>query len=226
MDFLYKLFGDLPEDIWYDLRDLPSPIDVENSAPALWSFIFKDTTWLDLALTYDRCLPVLVGRDLSSFRPLKPLNRLYITLLASDHSSDLRYKEKEFFDSLQDRFKYNKEKYELHFPSGITVNIYEVITGHDVAYVPLKRLFSRKNGLELQYHFYQGDGLKVLKPPNIIGIGGPAEKWGKIKHGCALNLHHHGMLKQYMVVRRGSKLNLLAEAMDKSTNTVSSYCVK
>ena len=45
-------------DIWHHTRDLLDPTDVR--VPTLWQYIFKDNSWLELAETHDRCVPVLI----------------------------------------------------------------------------------------------------------------------------------------------------------------------
>ncbi|CDM38550.1 unnamed protein product [Penicillium roqueforti FM164] len=97
-----KLFETLL-DIWLSIKDFLTLVDIENIINAgsiLWKQIFKDTSWLEFALTFDRCSLVLIGHNLSAYRPRKSLNRLYFTLITGDYLGDLRYKNERFFAAL------------------------------------------------------------------------------------------------------------------------------
>lgn len=145
-------------DIWYHVWDLLHPTDVENilnTAPTLWQCIFKNNSWLELAKTHDQCVPILIGPNLSTFQPHKLSNHLYISLLASDYSGDLCYCWDEFFGSLQDGWVYDNKKYKVSFPSGVTVNVYEVLTGFEETVLPLEELFSdQENQIQTDWHWY------------------------------------------------------------------------
>lgn len=181
-------------DIWYHVRDFLHPTDVENilnTAPTLWQCIFKDNSWLELAKTHDRCVPVLIGPNISTFRPRRSSNHLYFSLLASDHSDDLRYNWDEFFKSLQDGWVYDNNKYKVRLPSGITVNVYEALTGSEETALPLEELFSnQKDQLQTEYCFYEDTSIKILRSPDIIGLNGPSYTWRATKYGCALRLSY------------------------------------
>lgn len=139
--FTMKLF-ETPLDIWLSIKDFLTPADVENiinTSSILWKQIFKNTSWLEFALTFDGCSPVLIGHNLSAYRPRKSSTRLYLALIAGDYSGDLRYESEKFFAALQDGWKYDKNRYEVQFPSGITLNIYDVIECHESVNLPLER---------------------------------------------------------------------------------------
>ena len=201
MDTKKSLLKDLPFE--YTVREFPHPTDIENllgTPQVLWQYIFKDDNWLKLAKTHDRCVPVLIGCNLSAFRPRKSSNHLYLVLMASDHSGDLQYCQDEFFGSLQEGWVYNKDEHEISFPSGMTVNVQDIMAPSEETLLPMKKIFSRnKGGLELEYYFYQDSNMNVLKSPNVIGLNGPARKWKAVRYGCALRLLYQGKTRQYMI---------------------------
>lgn len=203
MDTRYSLLRYLFLYIWNGVRDLLHRTDIENQLnthKALWECIFKDNSWLELAKKYDRSVPFLIGHNLSAFRPRKSSNQLYVCLITQDHSGDLRYMKKEFFESLQNGWKYNEHKHEISFPSGITVNVYDIIVNSEEIVLPLKELFpNSKSKIKLEYCFHQDAGLGVLKSPDIIGLNGPARKWKAVRYGCALRLPHRGKPRQYIM---------------------------
>ena len=126
------------------MQDLLHPTDVENilnTALTLWQCILKNHSWLELAKTYDQYVPILIGPNLSTFQPYKFSDHFYISLLVSDYSGDLHYYQDEFFGSLQDSWVYDNKKYEVSFPSGVTVNVYEVLTGSEETVLLLEELF-------------------------------------------------------------------------------------
>ncbi|KAI9041060.1 uncharacterized protein KD926_007477 [Aspergillus affinis] len=144
-----------PLDIWLSIKDFMTPADVENiinTSSVLWKQIFKDTSWLEFALTFDRCSPVLIGHSLSTYRPQISSSRLYLALIAGDHSGDLKYENEKCFAALQDGWKYDKDRYEVYFPSGITLNIYDIINGHETVKLPLEKVFTNtKKGVYSEY---------------------------------------------------------------------------
>lgn len=177
-------------------------MDVENllgTHEALWQCIFKNNNWLELAKEYDRSVPLLIGHDLSAFRPRKSSNHLYLCLITQDHSGDLRHEEDEFFKSLQDGYKYNEHEHEISFPSGITVNVHDIMVNSEKIVLPLRKLFPNSKRIKLEYCFHQDAGLKVLKSPDIIGLNGLACKWTNVRYGCALRLSRHGEPRQYVM---------------------------
>ncbi|KAL4767294.1 hypothetical protein BDW60DRAFT_220624 [Aspergillus nidulans var. acristatus] len=71
------------------LGDTPREADVENVSNTgleIWNCIFKDKSWLELALTFDGCSPVLLGYHLNRFGPTRKPTKLYVALLARDYS--------------------------------------------------------------------------------------------------------------------------------------------
>ncbi|KAL4971143.1 hypothetical protein BDW66DRAFT_166344 [Aspergillus desertorum] len=142
----YKFLHDLPRDIWLCITDLLHPTHIENilnTGPSLWKHIFKDTSWLELAKKHPNCSPLLLGHGISSFRANKP-NHIYLALIAHDWSGDLMYKEQEFFNALSDGYTYDEDNFEVRFPSGLILNIYDIIRGADSTPLPLESIFIRK----------------------------------------------------------------------------------
>ncbi|EHA21822.1 hypothetical protein ASPNIDRAFT_127139, partial [Aspergillus niger ATCC 1015] len=184
MDPQYKLLEGLPPELCSRIKDHVHLADPENDLN-IWTSIFKDESWLELALTFDRCSPVLLGYDLSRLRLRREPQKLYVALLACDYSGDLRRKESEFFVALQDGYEYDKTHYEIHFPSGLTVNVYEVLTGDEAARLPLEKIFRNKeSGAYSQYCFYTDKKLKELEPSQILAHGsGPAYRLRAIRNG-------------------------------------------
>ncbi|KAJ5037860.1 hypothetical protein NUH16_011466 [Penicillium rubens] len=165
-----KLF-ETPLDIWLSIKDFLTPADVENiinTSSILWKQIFKNTSWLEFALTFDGCSPVLIGHNLSAYRPRKSSTRLYLALIAGDYSGDLRYESEKFFAALQDGWKYDKNRYEVQFPSGITLNIYDVIECHESVKLPLEKVFTNtKQGVYSEYCYYRYPAIKELRSSDI-----------------------------------------------------------
>jgi hypothetical protein len=221
-----QFFNNLPREIWLSIRDLVLPSASANEldiAPALWNSIFKSDRWLNIARTEFKCSPVLLGCDLSAFRPHRASNRLYLALIANDYSGDLRFRKDELLESFQDGAKYDDNNYEVHFPSGIVVNIYEVITGFETAELPLEKLFSReRSGVHTEYCFYDKMVIGSLGPADIIGLRGPAHKWRDFKYGGAIRVPYEGKIKQYFIQAKGKRELWVAKRDDKS-KLVSSF---
>lgn len=158
----------LPLEIWHYILDYVDPVDIaniNNTAPAIWQCIFKDTKWLEMAKTYPRCppyqpgqlpscAPFLIGRKLSSFRPGKQRG-FYVVLVTAEFSGDLQYESKQFFESLQPGWKYNEKELEIETASGLIVNIADVIAPDEATVANKKLLRGRKPHLE--YCYYQQD---------------------------------------------------------------------
>lgn len=144
--FSMKLFS-IPYDIWLDIKDFLVPSDIENildTGRGLWQQIFKDPSWIDTAVKSGQSSPVLIGHNLSSFRSRKSSNCLYLSLVVNDISGDLRDTSQTFFSTLQNGWRYDKEKFEVYFSSGITFNIYDIINGDETIKLPLERIFTNK----------------------------------------------------------------------------------
>ncbi|KAL2801501.1 hypothetical protein BJX63DRAFT_443119 [Aspergillus granulosus] len=218
-----------PRDIWLSIKDFLTPADVENildTRSILWKQIFKDTSWLDFALTFDRCSPVLIGHNLSAHRPRKSSTRLYLALIAHDYSGDLRYECERFFAALQDKWEYDQNKYEVHFSSGITLNVYDIINGHETVKLPLEKIFTNtRKGVYSEYCYYKYPVIRELRPSDIIkwdpdysthpraspgGWNGPACKGRDIKNGCRLTLLDRGMKRTYVILPRHLKSKIWA----------------
>ncbi|CDM38467.1 unnamed protein product [Penicillium roqueforti FM164] len=113
--------------------------------------------------------PVLIGHNLSAYRPRKSSNRLYFTLITGDYSGDLRYKNERFFTALQHGWKYNQTRYKVHFPSSITLNIYDIIQCHETVELPLEKVFTNtKQGVYSEYCYYNNPAIKELRSSDIV----------------------------------------------------------
>jgi hypothetical protein len=207
-------------------QDLVPPSAFEKEldiAPALWNSIFKSDRWLNIARTDYKCCPVLIGCDLSSFQPHRASNRLYLALIVNDYSGDLRFCKDELLESFQDGAKYDDDKYEVTLPSGIVINVYEVITGFETAELPLERLFScEKSGVHTEYCFYEKKVIGSLGPADIIGLQGPAHKWQGFEYGGAIRVPYDGKIKQFFVQAKGKK-ELWVVKRDDESKLVSSF---
>ena len=226
--FTMKLF-ETPLDIWLSIKDFLTPADVENiinTSSILWKQIFKNTSWLEFALTFDGCSPVLIGHNLSAYRPRKSSTRLYLALIAGDYSGDLRYESEKFFAALQDGWKYDKNRYEVQFPSGITLNIYDVIECHESVKLPLEKVFTNtKQGVYSEYCYYKYPAIKELRSSDIAkwdpdyrphphALGrwyGPACKGRDIKNGCRVTLLNQDMKTNHIIRPSHMKSKLWAK---------------
>lgn len=221
-----QFLNDLPREIWLSIRDLVLPSASANElkiAPALWSSIFKSDRWLNMATREFKCSPILIGCDLSAFRPHRVSNRIYLALIANDYSGDLRFHKDELLESFQDGAKFDADTYEVKLPSGIVVNIYEVITGSETAELPLEKLFSReKSGVHTEYCFYTKKVIGSLGPADIIGLHGPSHKWRDFKYGGAIRVPYGGKVKQYFIQAKG-KRELWVVKRDDESKLVSSF---
>lgn len=218
-------FMKLPSEILLQVKDYLFPGDVanfDNTSPLLWRCMFKDDSWLRYAKKFDTteeicghthrqyCTPLLIGNNLSGFRPGGSNNGLYFVLLAGDHSGDLRYGTKIFFASLHDDYQYNEKKLELKFKSGLTVNVSEVISGTENPRLPVRKLFPRRKDFRLEYLFLQEASpmIRTLSPPNIIGIDGPGTKRRDVRYGCVLHLSYQGGIIQFLILDKGTRKEL------------------
>ncbi|KAL2808639.1 hypothetical protein BJX63DRAFT_439252 [Aspergillus granulosus] len=213
------IFNDLPLDVWLSIKDFLRPPDIENmfkTGSKIWTHIFKDTTWLEYALTFDNASPVLISHELSSFRPHKPLNQLYLALLVRDWTGDLRYERDKFFAALQDGWKWHKESFEISFPSGLVLNVRDVFVPAESISLPMHKIFlNKKGGVYSEYCYYTEKTIQALGPPDILAqaqqprIGGlprrdrkfehPAYKGRMIKDGCYLILSREDQRKNCLI---------------------------
>ncbi|RDH14290.1 hypothetical protein M747DRAFT_319656 [Aspergillus niger ATCC 13496] len=224
-----KLFS-IPHDIWLDIKDFLAPSDIENildTGRGLWQQIFKDPTWIDTAVKSGQSSPVLIGHNLSSFRSRKSSNCLYLSLVVNDISGDLRDTSQTFFSTLQNGWRYDKEKFEVYFSSGITLNIYDIINGDETIKLPLERIFTnKKKGIYTEYCYYKDLSIRELQPSNIIKwdpsykttpwarLGwwnGPSSKGRDIRMGCKLTLLDGDTETVYIILPTRLKRKLWAK---------------
>ncbi|CRG92941.1 hypothetical protein PISL3812_10032 [Talaromyces islandicus] len=210
------------------IKDYLVPGDVanfDNTSSLLWTCMFKNDSWLRHAATFDTtvevcdhrhrqyCTPLLMGNNLSGFRPGRPNVGLYFILLAGDYSGDLRYDTEIFFTSLHDDHQYNKKKQEIKFKSGLTVNVSEVMSGTDEPRLPVQKLFPRRKDFRLEYIFLNEASpmIRTLTPPGIIGINGPSTKRRDVRYGCVLHLSYQGGIMQFLIKDKGTIKNLIVD---------------
>ncbi|PYH75172.1 uncharacterized protein BO88DRAFT_379127 [Aspergillus vadensis CBS 113365] len=224
-----KLFS-IPHDIRLDIKDFLVPSDIENildTGRGLWQQIFKDPTWIDTAVKSGQSSPVLIGHNLSSFRSRKSSNCLYLSLVVNDISGDLRDTSQTFFSTLQNGWRYDKEKFEVYFSSGITLNIYDIINGDETIKLPLERIFTNKTkGIYTEYCYYKDLSIRELQPSNIIKwdpsyrttphapLGwwnGPSSKGRDIRMGCKLTLLDGDTETVYIILPTRLKRKLWAK---------------
>jgi hypothetical protein len=111
----------------------------------------------------------------------------------------------------------------VKLPSGIVVNIYEVITGSETAELPLEKLFSReRSSVHTEYCFYTKKVIGSLGPADIIGLHGPSHKWRDFKYGGAIRVPYDGKVKQYFIQAKG-KRELWVVKRDDESKLVSSF---
>lgn len=111
----------------------------------------------------------------------------------------------------------------MKLPSGIVVNIYEVITGSETTELPLEKLFSHeKSGVHTEYCFYTKKVIGSLGPADIIGLHGPSHKWRDFKYGGAIRVPYDGKVKQYFIQAKG-KRELWVVKQDNESKLVSSF---
>ncbi|KAL2829092.1 hypothetical protein BJY01DRAFT_240747 [Aspergillus pseudoustus] len=222
-------FFKIPLDIWLSIKDFLTPADVENilkTSSTIWEQIFKDTSWLDFALTFDQCSPVLIGHNMSAYRPRRLSSYLYLALITQDHSGDLRYESKKFFAALQGKWEYDQTKHEVHFPSGIILNIYDIMNAQEMVKLPLEKIFTNtRKGVHLEYCYYKYPAIRDLwlsditkwdldyctHPPVTPGWwNGPACKGRDIKKGCKLTLLNGDTKITYVILPSCLKSKLWA----------------
>ncbi|KAL2831940.1 hypothetical protein BJY01DRAFT_254076 [Aspergillus pseudoustus] len=209
----------IPRDIWLSIKDSSTLADLENilkTGSTVYEHIFKDTSWLDLALTFDRCSPVLIGHNMIAYPPRKSSSRLYLALIAQDNSGDLKYESEKFFAALQDKLEYDQTKHGVHFSSGITLNVYDVINAHETAKLSLEKIFTNtRKGVHSEYCYYKYPAIMDLWSSDITKWdpgyrthpratpgwwNGPARKGRDIIKGCMLTLLEGDMKTTYVTV--------------------------
>jgi hypothetical protein len=205
MDRDYNPFEEVPYDAWLYIKDFLRPPDMGNTGSKIWSHIFKDLNYLEHAKTFRHASPVLIGHGISSFRSELSRSDIYLALVVRDWSGDLRYDRDRFFDALVDRWTYDDARKEISWPSGIILNVYDVLVSGESVRLPVKKIFqNRKGGLYSEYCYYDDEAIQVLGPPDILGrathyIGTlqepapfdtPAYKGRMIREGCRLRLSH------------------------------------
>jgi hypothetical protein len=216
MDGDYNSFEDVPYDIWLGIKDFLRPPDMGNSGSKIWSHIFKDLRYLEDAKKFPHASPVLIGYGISSFRSELSRNDIYLALVVRDWSGDLRYERDRFFAALVDGWTYDKAREEISWPSGIILNVYDVLVSGESVLLPVKNIFlNRKGGLYSEYCYYDDKAIQVLGPPDILGrathytgtlqprapFDTPAYKGRMIREGCHLRLSHEDPKHRDILIR-------------------------
>lgn len=216
----------MPQELWDDVASSLSSFSAKSAAKTalpimfteklsiheyVWRTIFKDETWLQLALEQYNTNPVLLGADLLRLSNNESLN-CYIVLLADDWSGDLHFHGADenfetFRNSLQEH-SYNRDPYgdrsevtvhEISFSSGITLNITQVVTGCEGIEMPDLEVLFEKENVQTAYCPWispQKDPIVTVKGCDIVGKGGTVEKLGNINPICSVSLSY---LKQQSV---------------------------
>lgn len=185
----------------------------DSRCSLLWTCIFKDRKWLELADKIDTtdidgyhpsCTPLLIGNDLSRTDTIE--KDQYFILLSGDYSGDLRYHKTRFFASLRDDHEYHEERQEIEFKSGLTVNISEVMSGADEPRLPFRKLFPRRKDFRLEYLFLNeaAPRIRTLSPSNTISINGPSKMRCDVRYGCVLHVPYKGGMTQWMMIDKGA----------------------
>ncbi|KAF2469536.1 uncharacterized protein BDR25DRAFT_315154 [Lindgomyces ingoldianus] len=88
----------------------------QRAHESLWRSVFRDETWLQLALDKFGVNPVLVGPDLYKYfdEPKEEYQNGYMVLLSGDLEDELRWERATFFYSLK-KHKYDKATKEISF---------------------------------------------------------------------------------------------------------------
>lgn len=184
----------------------------DSRSSSLWTCIFKDRKWLELADKIETtdidgyhpsCTPLLIGNNLSGSRTAN--KGQYFILLSGDYSGDLRYEDTAFFASLHDDHEYHEKKHEIKFKSGLTVNVSEVMSGTDEPRLPMQELFPRGKDFRLEYLFLNEAApmIRTLSPSNIIGINGPSKTRYDVRYGCVLHVPYKGGITQWLMIDKG-----------------------
>ena len=136
---------------------------------------------------------MLVGwglHDYCTTKNIQVAKPAYLILVGGDQSGDLRFEREIFFESLRPHTFY-KESGEVVFNSGLVLNVANVYSDPEVIPVRLDKVFSyRHKRLRTAYLYWQDSEpiLRILKPANIVGIGGRASKLHNVLHICGLTL--------------------------------------
>ena len=181
----------------------------------LWSAIFKDEEWLDIAIAmgkggeeWEKSNPALIGCDLRKLVSGERSGRgCYLVLVAQNRVDDLRFEKEKLLRSMKPH-AFHQEKQEVEFPNGLTVNIFNVYSdGDEFIPVRLDKLFHYRNGgLQTSYVNYldEKDMMRDVGPEGIVGIGGQATKISKVKKVCGVNLVlPDGGRMQFLFRKRG-----------------------
>ncbi|KAL5362271.1 hypothetical protein BJX96DRAFT_177005 [Aspergillus floccosus] len=174
--------------------------------PNVWGSIFKSEKWLNAIIVNHGANPVLIGPNLDEIG-LPPHQRkakiIFALLHTADLSGDVRYatsdqccrKQSEdtlFFRSLRDGYKYNRLERKITFADiGVILNICEPIENLEILplWKDLKELVEGDGEkVQSQYSFFAEEKIKIVKSPEIIGIGGPILTTSDIGPVLALNL--------------------------------------
>ena len=190
----------LPQELWHSISEGLSTLSLLGYSRAfrnhltrnqahhsrVWSAIFKNDTWLNMAMETFGIRPVIISRDLDRFN----LRSQYMVLVSRDPLGDLFYSfgsqenRESFLNALQENSGYNPERGEVTFTSGIVLNIHNLFFSREVIEVEPRKLFRRekllsvnrvfrgKELLSTQYMHFNDSQCKLLraKPDDFAGL--------------------------------------------------------
>ncbi|KAH7111785.1 hypothetical protein B0J11DRAFT_598402 [Dendryphion nanum] len=214
----------MPQELWDNVASSLSSFSTKSAADAalpimfteklsihecVWRTIFKDETWLRLALEEYNTNLVLLGADLPRIPDnLKKNERMncYIVLLADGWSGDLFFHgAKENFETFRNSLQehtYNRDPdrncsdvtvHEISFSSGITLNITQVVTGCECIEMPDLQVLFEKENVQTAYCPWVGperDPITTVKGCDIVGKEGMVENLGNINPICSVSLSY------------------------------------
>ncbi|KAK4119908.1 hypothetical protein N657DRAFT_532786, partial [Parathielavia appendiculata] len=130
----------------------------------VWAMIFKDAQWLEKA-TKAGLKPALFGYKLTNiYRKKKPV-QAHLLLIVSDWSGDVRFDKEQLFRSLH-KHEHNETTFEVHFESGIILNIHDPVTALEgIRVVDPEKYFHRDTtGLSSTVLYYNDRDLQKITP--------------------------------------------------------------
>ena len=180
----------------------------------IWSFVFRDLAWVNKVTDLHEANPTLLGSSIGDFynnAHLLPKSfskaTLWVLLMGPVRvafSEEISI----FWNCLQPHW-YDEESYEVHFVSGVTLNVSQVVAGVSQE-LPLqpKRLFARQSlgaGLISYYVCWIGPSkLYTLGSERVLGVGGVAKRLSQIAHACRLAIDGNGQECMYDFYGNGS----------------------
>lgn len=140
--------------------------------------IFKNSTWIDHAHEAYGAKLFLLGSDLSTvYYDADKISGRYLALFAYDISGDLRYDKDMFLKSLK---PHKIVGFEIHFVSGLILNVHSIFISDETTSVDCKRLFQAR-GQRIRIMCLScrddGSGLVKIKRSQMIGLRDTGREW-------------------------------------------------